>query len=305
MLIELTNQIKVVRPEVQSVFPYSNSLYIDDEVSAMIDAGAGGNAYAKLPVQDIDLLFISHHHFDHINGISFFNNARKIAGREEAWAFQDEDLYIKSTGYQRWEDLMGKPKRKDEDEFTELPADVPANYGYIPMQLAGEFKDGDIFNMGQTSLTAVHTPGHSPGHYSFFFPRESILFSADIDASPRGPWYGEEFCDLDAFIDSIHKLIALKPQILVSSHTRVFDSGVEDLLLAYLDIALQREEKILRFLREPHDVNDIADQNFIDEWKQDKPHILFWHKMMILKHLQRLEKHGQVIKINNDRYIKI
>lgn len=304
MIIELTKHIKVVRPEAKAVFPYSNSLFIDDEVKAMIDAGSGGRAYASTPVEKIELLLLTHHHFDHINGVSFFNNARKMAGREEAWAFQDEALYKKSTGYERWQELMGGQKNENWERLLELPDDVPSQLGFQAIELAGVFKDGDVFNLGQTSFSAVHTPGHSPGHYAFFFPQESILFSADLDVSPRGPWYGNEFCDLDDIIHSIYKLIALKPQILVSSHRKVFDSGVEDLFLAYLDIALQREEKILNYLTAPRSIDDIAAQDFINEWEQRNQHVLFWHKMMILKHLQRLEKLGQVAKTPDDKYIK-
>jgi glyoxylase-like metal-dependent hydrolase (beta-lactamase superfamily II) len=199
---------------------------------------------------------------------------------------------------------MGHPQNDAGEMFLRLPDDVPSDYGFQAIDLVGVFQDGDVFNLGETSLTAVHTPGHSPGHYAFFFPKESILFSADLDVSPRGPWYGFESCDLDEIIDSIYKLIALKPHVLVSSHRKVLDSGVEDLLLDYLDIALTREEKIRDYLTVPRTINDIAAQNIINEWEQRNEYVLFWQKMMIYKHLKRLEKLDQVIKINDGKYVK-
>ncbi len=48
MFIELTACIKVIRPESRAVFPYSNSLYIDDERQTLIDAGSG-RVYQHLP----------------------------------------------------------------------------------------------------------------------------------------------------------------------------------------------------------------------------------------------------------------
>jgi len=305
MIIELTKQIKLVRPEAQAVFPYSNSLFIDDELKAMIDAGAGGRAYAATPVEEIQLLLLTHHHFDHINGVSLFKNAQIMVGREELWAFQNESEYNRSTGFHRWQELMGSQRSEKWDKLLSLPDDIPSRPAFQPLELAGVFKDGDTFELGHTSFTAVHTPGHSPGHYAFFFPQEKILFSSDLDVSPRGPWYGDEYCDLDDIIQSIYKLISLQPEILVSSHRRILDSRVEELLLAYLDIALQREEKILNYLTEPHTINDIADQEFINEWEQRNQHVLFWHKMMILKHLQRLEKLAKVARLDGDRYLKI
>ena len=304
MLIELTKQIKLVRPEAKAMFPYSNSLFIDDEVKAMVDAGAGGKAYAQLPLDSINLLLLTHHHFDHVNGVSFFPNAKKMVGKEELWAFQDEVKYSLALGLHRWEELMGSPREAIWERTINLPDDVPSKPDFHELEIAGVFKDGDVFAMGKTSFTAVHTPGHSPGHYAFFFPQESILFAGDLDVTPRGPWYGGEFCDLDDVIMSINKLISLKPRVLVSSHRRVIDSRVEELMRAYLDIALQREDKILHYLAEPRTINDITNRGFISEWEQVSPYTIFWHKMMITKHLTRLINNGLVIK-EDDKYIRV
>jgi glyoxylase-like metal-dependent hydrolase (beta-lactamase superfamily II) len=203
---------------------------------------------------------------------------------------------------------MGSPRDENEVRIQGLPPDVVALPGFHAVDIAGVFKDGDIFEVGETSFTAIHTPGHSPGHYAFFFPKESILFSADLDISPLGPWYGGHYCDLDELIQSIHKLIALKPQVLVSSHRRVLYSEIDDLMHAYLNIALQREEKILSYLCEPRTICDIADQGFINEWNQRSlrsQRTLFWHKMMIDKHLQRLQKLGLIARTPENKYICI
>jgi glyoxylase-like metal-dependent hydrolase (beta-lactamase superfamily II) len=305
MVIELTKQIKLIRPEAKAVFPYSNSLFIDDEIKALIDAGAGGRAYAEIPRAEIQLLLLTHYHFDHINGVSFFPNARKMAGWEEIWAFQDEDKYLESMGYYQWQELMGSPRDEILYRGLILPEDVPSQPGFQFIELAGTFKDGQVFNTGETTFTAVHTPGHSPGHYAFYFPQESILFSGDLDATPRGPWYADEFGSIDDIIMSVNKIISLQPQILVTSHRRIIDSGVEELLRAYLDIVFQREENILNYLSEPRTLNDIADQGFIKEWEQNNTRILFWYKMMIVKHLQRLINNGLVMKIGDNKYIKV
>jgi glyoxylase-like metal-dependent hydrolase (beta-lactamase superfamily II) len=304
LLIELTKHIKLIRPERKAAFPYSNSLFIDDEVQAVIDAGSGGRAYADVPLGKIELLLLTHHHFDHINGISFFSNAKKLAGEEELWAFQDEAKFIEAMGYHRWPELMGSPYNERTEKDRKFPDDVPSRPGFQAIHIAGVFHHNEIIKFGETSVQAIHTPGHSPGHYSFFFPEERILFAGDLDATRRGPWYGGEFSDLDDIIQSIYKLIALKPQILVSSHRRVLDSKIEDILLAYLDIALQREANILNYLTEPRTVNDIADQNFINEWEQMIQRNLFFHKMMIIKHLKRMEKNGMAIKTPDNKYIR-
>jgi ribonuclease/clavin/mitogillin len=71
MLIRITPQIILVRPEGKTLYPYSNSLYINDNIKTIIDAGAGGNAYQEIAPDHIELLLLSHYHFDHINGCGF------------------------------------------------------------------------------------------------------------------------------------------------------------------------------------------------------------------------------------------
>jgi endoribonuclease LACTB2 len=304
VLIELTKQIKLVRPEAKAIFPYSNSLFIDDEVKVMIDAGAGGRAYAQIPVDEINLLLLTHSHFDHVNGVSFFPKAKKMVGQEELGVFQEEAEYIRSMGYFRWPELMGSPFQNRWANIS-LPEDIPARPGFLPVCIDSVFKDGDVFLTGATSFTAVHTPGHSPGHYAFFFPQERVLFSADLDLSNRGPWYGGECSDLDDLINSIYKLILLKPKVLVSSHRRVLDSGIDELFESYLNIALEREAKILEYIAVPRTIDDIASQQFINEWEQRTDYTIFSYKIMIIKHLDRLMKNGQVIKTTEGKYMRI
>ena len=85
MLIRITPQIILVRPEGKTLYPYSNSLYINDNIKTIIDAGAGGNAYQEIAPDHIELLLLSHYHFDHINGWPFFLELLYILVRKKHW----------------------------------------------------------------------------------------------------------------------------------------------------------------------------------------------------------------------------
>ncbi len=305
MIIELDKHIKVIRPEGKAIFPYSNSVYIDDEVKTLLDAGAGGRAYADLPREEIKLLLLSHYHFDHTNGISFFNNARKMAGQEEAWAYTDENEYLLSSGYQHWEELVGSKKEGGWSGANKMPDDVPVRPGFRFLAMDGYFQDGEEFRVGDTRFTAIHTPGHSPGHYAFYFPDKKILFSADLDISPRGPWYGDEYSDFDQLVKSIDKMIALQPEILVTSHRKIFYGQIGQLLQEYINISLEKELRILDFLGSARSLDDIAKQEMAAETLPKTPHIIFWAKMMILKHLQRLIMLGKVEDLGDYLYKRI
>ena len=85
--------------------------------------------------------------------------------------------------------------------------------------IAMRLQDGDEINLGQTKIKVIHTPGHTVGHCCFWFPEPEILFSADIDLSDFGPWYGNACSDLASLDNSLEKLEAFKPR-LVSDRPR-------------------------------------------------------------------------------------
>ena len=43
-----------------------------------------------------------------------------------------------------------------------------------------ELKDGDELAVGTLCLRVLHTPGHTPGHVSFYEAREGVLFDGDV-----------------------------------------------------------------------------------------------------------------------------
>lgn len=303
MLIQLSSCIKVIRPESRAIFPYSNSLYVDDEEQVLIDAGAG-RAYQDIPAEKIQKLIFSHYHFDHIHGWTFFPQASKLAGEEERWAFEDEEQFNLSAGYQFWEELMGVKKDSHWGRSINLPEDVHTRPGFQNFGLDATFKDGETINTGKTSMIALHTPGHTPGHYAFYFPNENILFSADLDLSPRGPWYGGAFADFDDLVNSVQRLIALNPAVLVTSHRRIFEGDVRPLLEDYINIALEREKKILEFLEHPRYFTDIASLSLFGPGDGSQ-HEDFWARMMIKKHLDRCVKHKWIEQMEDGRYRRV
>jgi len=306
MIIDLTRQIKLIRPQGRASFPYSNSLYVDDDTRLVIDAGAG-QAFSDIPAAEVDLLFLSHYHFDHTHGTSRFSRAGIMAGIQEAAGYQDVGAYIDFTGFSHWKELMVQPKNQPFISTSGYPDDVMEKPGFREIKLAGTFKDLDKFPLGVTTVQIIHTPGHTPGHYSFWFEKEGILFACDIDLSPGGPWYGEEYSSVDDLVGSVERLIEIDPPVMLTSHRRVFkqpDDDIKQMLRKYLGVTLSREEAILQSLNEPRTIDDIEELGLVYEPLPRTQHIEFWNKMMIVKHLNRLQRMGLVERVEEGGYVR-
>ncbi|BCW40809.1 hydrolase [Arthrobacter sp. StoSoilB3] len=76
--------------------------------------------------------------------------------------------------------------------------------------------DGQEFTVAGTQLTAIHTPGHSPGSVSFHLPSEGTLFSGDTLFQGGPGATGRSYSDFPTIIESIRtKLLTLPEKTVV------------------------------------------------------------------------------------------
>ena len=108
------------------------------------------------------------------------------------------------------------------------------------------FADGDELQVGRTRLQVIHTPGHTPGHSCFYFPEHDILYLADIDLTPFGPWYGDQTSDLNALLDSLQRLEDFQARVYLTAHGQGVFSGEEAkaALVRFKQVILDREAEI-------------------------------------------------------------
>lgn len=101
------------------------------------------------------------------------------------------------------------------------------------------FADGEIF---KNELVVIHTPGHTKGHISFFYPKEKILIAGDALVIDNGTFNiaNPAFTlDLAQAIQSVQKLKSLKPKKIICYHGGVMDENIdthlEDLINKFKD----------------------------------------------------------------------
>jgi len=291
--MNITDHIIFIEGTDKGRYPYSNSLLVKDETTALIDAGAGEEMMHKLVTSEkIDLLINSHCHEDHIAYDNLF--------RSKVCIHKLEAPVLRSV--KKLIELYCEEGSLIEEEMTIFIQNF-INFDGIDVDL--EFEDGYIFDLGDTQLKVIHTPGHSKGHSCFFDEKEKILFSADIDLTSFGPWYGAIDSNIDDFIASIKKIRRLKPEIIVSSHKGVIKEDIDAKLDTYLEKIYERDNKILDLLQRERTLEEITKESII--YGDGKiPEFLRWmyepmERIMIEKHLGRLFKRGDVRRVD-DRF---
>lgn len=147
-----------------NMFPV-NCYVISDKTgeAAIIDAGCyypAEEQQLKRYINDNNLnvkhLLNTHLHLDHIFGNAFLLRELRL-----------------------------KAKACKEDEFLleKMPA-MCRMFGFppnaAPAELGGYIADGDKIQFGESTLEAIHVPGHSPGGMVFYNAENQCIFSGDV-----------------------------------------------------------------------------------------------------------------------------
>jgi len=106
---------------------------------------------------------------------------------------------------------------------------------------SGTLRDGDVVQTDTGELHSLATPGHTPDHFSFWWPESKSIFCGDLlmggldtalVARPEG--------DLAQYLDSLRKLKSLQPRLIYPAHGERFDAP-DDAIDRYI---AHREERI-------------------------------------------------------------
>ena len=105
--------------------------------------------------------------------------------------------------------------------------------------------DGEEIGFGETTVTAVYTPGHSPDHIAFWHKSTRSLYTGDlviagssvvIEASRGG--------SLTQYLQSLQRVLELEPLQLLPAHGPRIDDP-QGLVRSYLEHRRMREHQII------------------------------------------------------------
>jgi len=186
------------------------NIYLIDggESLALIDAGGGGGVDGILGnIRDVglnpervELLILTHCHYDHIGGAMGLKRKTGCGvAIHEAEAGEVEGLGPLT---------LYEMARERGLEFEAVEVD---------MRLRG----GERLKVGDVEVEVIHTPGHTPGGVSLLL-REGDgldLFTGDTaSAQGRLGWINGPGCDLEEWKRSIKRMVELQPDRLFPGH---------------------------------------------------------------------------------------
>ncbi|MEW6554589.1 MAG: MBL fold metallo-hydrolase [Actinomycetota bacterium] len=292
MIEEIVDGLYLVHGANRGRFPWSNSVLAVGDRTVLFDTGCGAEAIGEVQSSfDIDLVINSHTHPDHFSGNHLFRGSELWVPDIFAPILPDlERMSLRLAG-------GGEPAR----EWLHLVRDV---LGHVPVEPTGTFWEGDVIDLGSMRFRAVYTPGHTLDHFCFLEEERRIVLSFDIDLTPFGPWYGHAECDLDLFCDSLHRVLGLRPGMVVSSHRRPIREGIEEEVAAWSDIFVSRNEKIMRMLEEgPATPEGLAGRSpFYGVPENSFALARYFEARMVEKHLELLVRQGLATRREDGSY---
>ena len=237
----------------------------------------------------IDAVLNSHSHEDHLAGNGTFPDARVHV--------HDDDL----PGVHSLQGLMDVYGLPIDHPFAN---DIVESFHYVPRPDARGFSDGHVFDLGGTTVEAVHLPGHTRGHSGFRISG-GVFFLSDIDLTGFGPYYGDVWSDLDDFEASLERVRGEQADFYVTFHHKGIIEGRDEfvrLLDAFAAVIDRRHTAMLEYLVEPHTLDEMTAHRFVY-----RPHVQHSFTDAVERrtadlHVQRMLRRAEAVEVEPGRF---
>ncbi|MFC1852862.1 MBL fold metallo-hydrolase [candidate division CSSED10-310 bacterium] len=274
-------------------YPACHSVYIEG-AKVLIDPASDRERLKQLrDAPGVKTVILSHWHEDHFLHLDLFDDVPLWTSAADAGPLSDIDLFLDAYGIEgEQRDFAGK-------FFVE-------HFKFKPRKTTRILSDGELFPWAEVTMQVLHTPGHTPGHLTFYFKELELLFLGDYDLTPFGPWYGDAYSSIEETISSNNLLQKMPAEIWLTSHGQgIFEQNPRNEWLQYLDMIEKREAKLLKLLDEPKTLSEIAAAWIVyGEPKEPQNFYLFGERAIMQKHLERLACKGIIAK-KGHQFIKL
>ncbi len=290
--LRLTPTVSVLMGAEDGAYPAGNSVVVRGAgESVIIDPSVTVVARAGAPVA-VDAVINSHGHEDHLAGNGLFDTARLYIHDADLMAARCLDGLMAVYGYG--------------EAFDEtFRRHIVDNFAYVDRPDARPFHDGHQWDLGGTTIEAVHLPGHTRGHSGFRLDGGRVFFLSDIDLTGFGPYYGDMWSDLDDFEDSLRKVRDEEAEHYVTFHHKGVIHGQGrflQLLEKFHAVIDRRHAAMLEYLIEPHTLDDMAQHRFVYRRHVESSFVTTVERRTAELHLARMLARGEAAEVEPGRY---
>ncbi|KJS31242.1 MAG: beta-lactamase [Desulfatitalea sp. BRH_c12] len=273
-------------------YPFCHSVYIEGP-GILIDPGSDRKRLEQLRTNPgVRAIWLSHWHEDHIADMDLFEDLPFYVGEPDARPLSSSEAFLDAYG-------INIQEHREHWLLT-----LTKDFNFKPRWPAGYFKDGERLHLDGVTVDVIGTPGHTPGHLSFYFREAGVLFMGDYDLSGFGPWYGDVEASIEQTIISVGKLKGHSARVWITGHeTGLFEQDPAEKWDQYLDVISHREDKLLAFLKHPRTIEEIVSAWLVyGKPREPKAFFEFGERALMKKHLEKLLGKAQIEMAENRYY---
>ncbi len=223
-LLELDDQVKLIHLWTRTSAAFGFSTWVPLLGDGMVDSGfprAEESLLKALGSQPIRRIVHTHSHEDHI-GNDFVLQSR----------FNTE-LYVKKDAINE----VAEPEKLSYFFYEKIMWGIPRGVRKV-LALP------PTIEVGNALLHTIETPGHSPDHVVFFHEEQRRVFGGDIFLSVKVRVARPQENNIQT-IDSIKRVLELKPRQLICTHKGVVEDPIP-ILTAKLEFLEKTRDEVLR-----------------------------------------------------------
>lgn len=272
-------------------YPAGNSVLVQgSHATAVIDPSI--SLRERTDLAPVDRVVLTHVHEDHVAGVHLFPGASVHAHHADVDGIRSLDGLMRIYGM----------APAAEAYFREV---VVRDFTFVARPDATGFGDGEAIDLGGVTITPVHLPGHTRGHSGMLIEPDGVFVTGDIDLSAFGPYYGDEWSDLDDFERSLARARTVDAAWYVTFHHKGVIEGREAYVRAldeFTAVIARREDAMVAFATEARDLDDFVAHRFVYRPHVTLPFADTVERRSAAMSLPRLVTAGRLVEVEPGRW---